>query len=106
MATRLYVGGLAYETTQESLEKLFAGVCETVSVSLVIDRATNTSRGFAFVEVPTPEDATKAIETLNNYSFEGRKLTVNEARPREDKPAGGGYNGGGNRGGGYGGGRN
>lgn len=107
MATKLYVGNLPFQTTSEDLRAHFAQAGNVESASVVEDRMTGRSRGFGFVEMTTPEEATAAIEQLNGKDFGGRTLTVNEARPRTDRPAGGGYGGGGNRGGGggYGGGR-
>lgn len=81
MATRLYVGGIPYETTEEVLQKFFVQAGEVVSVSILRDRETNRSRGFGFVEMATDEGAKKAIEIFDGKDFNGRKLTVNEARP-------------------------
>src|SRR5438132_13733397 len=103
MATKLYVGNLSFQTTSEDLRAHFAQAGNVESASVVEDRMTGRSRGFGFVEMATPEEATAAIEQLNGKEFAGRNLTVNEARPRTDRP-GGGYGGGGGRGGGYGGG--
>jgi len=107
MATKLYVGNLPFQTTSDELRDHFAQAGSVESASVVEDRMTGRSRGFGFVEMATPEEATTAIEQLNGKDFGGRNLTVNEARPRTDRGpgAGGGYGGGGNRsGGGYGGG--
>ena len=104
MATKLYVGNLSFQTTSDELRDHFAQAGTVESASVVEDRMTGRSRGFGFVEMATPEEAAAAIEQLNGKEFGGRNLTVNEARPRTDRP-GGGYGGGGNRGGGgYGGG--
>jgi RNA recognition motif-containing protein len=108
MATKLYVGNLSFQTTSDELRDYFAQAGTVESASVVEDRMTGRSRGFGFVEMATPEDATSAIEQLNGKEFGGRNLTVNEARPRTDRGPGnygnrGGYGGGG--GGGYGGGR-
>src|SRR5213078_5265232 len=105
MATKLYVGNLSFQTNSEDLRAHFAQAGNVESASVVEDRMTGRSRGFGFVEMATPEEAAAAIEQLNGKEFAGRNLTVNEARPRTDRP-GGGYGGGGNRGGGggYGGG--
>jgi RNA recognition motif-containing protein len=105
MATKLYVGNLSFQTTSEDLKEHFAQAGNVESASVVEDRMTGRSRGFGFVEMSTPEEAAAAIEQFNGKEFAGRNLTVNEARPRTDRP-GGGYGGGGNRGGGggYGGG--
>jgi cold-inducible RNA-binding protein len=99
MARKLYVGNLPFQTGEQDLQELFASAGTVDSVNIVRDNATGRARGFAFVEMATDEDAQKAISQLNNYSYGGRNLTVNEARP---KPQGGGGFGGG---GGYGGGR-
>ena len=101
MATKLYVGNLSFQTTSDELRDHFAQAGNVESASVVEDRMTGRSRGFGFVEMATAEEAAAAIEQLNGKEFAGRNLTVNEARPRTDRP-GGGY-GGGNRGGGGGG---
>jgi RNA recognition motif-containing protein len=85
MGTRLYVGNLAYTTMEDDLRALFTGVGVVVGCDLVIDRFTSKSRGFAFVEMTSPEDAGRAVEQLNGYELDGRKLMVNEARPREPR---------------------
>src|SRR5262249_27003219 len=112
MATKLYVGNLSFQTTSDELRDHFAQAGSVESASVVEDRMTGRSRGFGFVEMATPEEATTAIEQLNGKEFGGRNLTVNEARPRTDRGPGGGYGGnrggggyGGGGGGGYGGGR-
>lgn len=108
MATKLFVGNLSFRTTSEELRDLFAAAGTVESASVIEDRETGRSRGFGFVEMATQEDATKAVEQFNGKDFGGRNLTVNEARPREDRGGGGGRNfggGGGNRGGGGGGNR-
>ena len=88
MATKLYVGNLSFDTTEESLRTLFEADGRQVSeVAIVMDRDTNRPRGFAFVQMATPEDSQKAIDALNGRELEGRALTVSEARP---KPPGGG----------------
>jgi cold-inducible RNA-binding protein len=92
MARKLYVGNLPYDTGEQDLESLFAGVGAVERVSVMRDMATGRARGFAFVEMASDEDAQKAIDQLNNHDLGGRTLTVNEARP---KPQGsGGYGGG------------
>ena len=96
MARKLYVGNLPYETGEQDLQELFGSAGTVETVNLMRDMATGRSRGFAFVEMSTDEEAQKAIADLNAHEMGGRGLTVNEARP---KPA---YSGGG--GGGYGGG--
>ena len=107
MATKLYVGNLAFQTTSEELQSLFAQAGTVESASVVEDRMTGRSRGFAFVEMATAEEANAAIEQLNGKEVGGRALKVNEAKPRENRGGGGGRGGfGGNRGGGgYGGNR-
>ena len=111
MGTKLYVGNLSFRTTSEELKDAFAAAGTVESASVIEDRDTGRSRGFAFVEMATPEEAAAAIEQFNGKDFGGRNLTVNEAKPREDRGGRGGggggrggYGGGGGRGGGYGGG--
>ena len=109
MSTKLYVGNLAFQTTSQELQELFAQAGTVESASVVEDRDTGRSRGFAFVEMSTKEEAATAIEQFNGKEVGGRALKVNEAKPRENRSGGGGGRGfGGNRGGGggYGGGRN
>ena len=101
MGTKLYVGNLSFRTTSEELREAFGAAGTVESASVIEDRDTGRSRGFAFVEMATPEEAAAAIEQFNGKDFGGRNLTVNEAKPREDRGRGG-YGGG--RGGGYGGG--
>ena len=103
MGTKLYVGNLSFRTTSEELRDAFAAVGTVESASVIEDRDTGRSRGFAFVEMASPEEAAAAIEQFNGKDFGGRNLTVNEAKPREDRGGRGGYGGGGGRGG-YGGG--
>jgi RNA recognition motif-containing protein len=104
MGTKLYVGNLSFRTTSEELREAFAAVGTVESASVIEDRDTGRSRGFAFVEMATPEEAAAAIEQFNGKDLGGRNLTVNEAKPRTDRGGrGGGYGGGGGRGG-YGGG--
>ena len=97
MNRKLYVGNLPFSTEESTLEGLFAEAGPVQSVRVMRDRATGQSRGFAFVEMATDEDAQKAIDALNNYSYGGRNLTVNEARPKPQSfgGGGGGYGGGG-----------
>ena len=85
MATKLYVGGIPYSTTEASLGDLFAKAGNVVSTSIIIDRMTGRSKGFGFVEMSNDEEAQKAIEMFNGQDFEGRKLTVNVARPLEPR---------------------
>src|SRR2546430_1741775 len=102
MGTKLYVGNLSFNTTETDLQDMFAAVGPVQEVSLMQDKFTGKSRGFAFVTMTTEADAQKAITEFNGKTVEGRPLTVNEARPREARPPGGGGGGGGR--GGYGGG--
>lgn len=104
MATRIYVGGLPYSATEQELENLFASSGTVTSATVVTDKYTGQAKGFGFVEMSTDAEAQAAINTLNGTMMGGRSLTVNEAKPREDRPrsGGGGYGGGGNRGGGGG----
>src|SRR5712691_6012560 len=108
MSTKLYIGNLAFQTTSQELQELFAQAGTVESASVVEDRMTGRSRGFAFVEMSTKEEANAAIEQFNGKELGGRALKVNEAKPRENRSGGGGGRGfGGNRGGGgYGGNRN
>jgi RNA recognition motif-containing protein len=101
MSTKLYVGNLAFQTTSEELQQLFAQAGTVESASVVEDRMTGRSRGFAFVEMSSAEEATAAIDQFNGKEVGGRALKVNEAKPRENRGGGGGrgFGGGGNRGG-------
>ena len=105
MATRLFVGNLTYNSTDNDLQDYFSQAGTVVSVDIMQDRATGRSRGFAFVEMSSQAEADKAVEMFHQKDFQGRALTVNEARPREER-AGGGDGGGRDqrRGGGGGGG--
>ena len=103
MATKLYVGNLPFQTTSDDLREHFAQAGNVESAQVVEDRMTGRSRGFGFVEMTSPEEAAAAIEQFNGKDFNGRNLTVNEARPRTGGGGYGGGGGGGNRGG-YGGG--
>lgn len=101
MATKLYVGGVSYGTTEDGLRDAFAQAGNVVSAKIIMDRMTGRSRGFAFVEMATDEEAQKAIELWNGKELEGRTLTVNEARPLEERaPRTGGYRGNGDNQGG------
>ena len=95
METKLYVGNLSYETTEDELRSLFTQMGTVNEVALIKDRDTGSSKGFAFVTMGSQEDANKAIEQLNGKSMGNRDLTVNMARPREERPrsndGGGGY---------------
>ena len=106
MEVKLYVGNLAYSTTEDELRTLFAQAGTIVSVAVIKDRDTGNSKGFAFVEMASQADAQKAISMFNSYRLGDRTLTVNPARPREERSGGGGFGGGrgGGGGGGYGGG--
>jgi RNA recognition motif-containing protein len=109
MSTKLYVGNISFNTTNQDLNELFGAVGAVQSANVVEDRETGRSRGFAFVEMASKEDAEKAISQLNGKEVDGRELKVNEAKPREDRGGrGGGYGGGygGGRGNGGGGGNN
>ena len=96
--TNIFVGNLSYQTTQEEIEAAFAAFGTVVRVSVIRDRDTGQSRGFAFVEMSSSAEAAKAISALNGQEMNGRAMNVNEARPREER-AGGGRSGGGGRGG-------
>lgn len=98
MTTKLYIGGLSYDTSDEGLRDAFAEVGTVTSATVIRDRMTGRSRGFGFVEMSSDEEAQKAIRELNGKMLDGRTLTVNEARPQGQ----GGQRGGGRRGGGYG----
>ena len=100
MAARLFVGNLPFTTTENDLQDYFAQAGAVTAVNIMQDRATGRSRGFAFIEMASTDDASKAITMFHQKDFQGRPLTVNEARPREERPAGGGGRGGGG-GGGY-----
>ncbi|GBR74645.1 RNA-binding protein [Candidatus Termititenax aidoneus] len=92
---KLYIGGLAYATTDDSLKAGFSAAGTVVSAKVIIDRATNRSKGFGFVEMSTPEEAAKAIELFNGKEFDGRNIKVSEARPQEPRASRGGFDGGG-----------
>jgi cold-inducible RNA-binding protein len=105
MSTKLYVGNLAFQTTSQELQQLFGQAGTVQSASVVEDRDTGRSRGFAFVEMSSEEEATSAIQQFNGKEVGGRALKVNEAKPRENRGGGGGRGYNDNRGGGgYGGG--
>ena len=111
MGKKLYVGNLTYDVTDATLEQLFAAHGTVQSAQVIMDRDTGRSKGFGFVEMKTDQEAQAAIAAMNGKEVDGRSLTVNEAKPREDRGGGrggsgggrGGYGGGGSRGG-YGGG--
>ncbi len=110
MSTKLYVGNISFNTSNTDLEEMFGKVGTVLSSNIIEDRETGRSRGFAFVEMSSNEEAQNAISSLNGTEVDGRELLVNEAKPRENRSGGGGggYGGGGggrggNRGGGGGG---
>ena len=110
MAKKLYIGGLSYSTTEDSLREAFSQAGAVESASIIMDKMSGRSRGFGFVEMTNDEDAEKAIEMWNGKELDGWKLTVNEPRPMGDRPprwtgGGGGFNRGGSGGGGFSGGR-
>jgi RNA recognition motif-containing protein len=105
MGKKLYVGNLSYQVDSSELEQLFGAHGQVVSAQIISDRDTGRSKGFGFVEMGTDEEAQAAIAALNGQQHGGRALTVNEARPREDRGPRGGGGGGGGYGGGGGGGR-
>ena len=107
MSKKLYVGNLAFQTTSQDLQELFAQAGTVESASVISDRDTGQSKGFAFVEMSSEEEAATAIDQFNGKELAGRMLKVNEARPRENRGGGGGGGRGfgGNRGGGHGGNR-
>ena len=105
MGTKLYVGNLPFNTTENELQEIFSQAGAVQEVTLMQDRFTGKSRGFAFVTMSSDEEAQNAISKFNGHTMDGRPMTVNEARPREQRPPGGGGGGGRYGGGGYGGGR-
>ena len=106
MSTKLFVGNLSFNTTQEQLQDLFAAHGNVVEVDVIMDKFSGRPRGFGFVTMESKEAADAAVQALNGKEIDGRALTVNEARPREERPRGGGGYGGGRGGeGGGGGGR-
>jgi len=104
MSSKIYVGGLPYATTDAQLQDLFSTHGQVESARVITDKFTGRSRGFGFVEMANSDEAQKAIQALNGTDFEGRNLTVNEARPQERRAGGFGDRGGERRGGGGGGG--
>ncbi len=102
MSSKLYVGNLSYNTTENQLHDAFSAHGTVVEANLMIDRESGRPRGFAFVTMGSADEAQKAIDALHGASMDGRPLTVNVARPREDRPSGGGGGGGGRGGGGGG----
>jgi cold-inducible RNA-binding protein len=100
MNNKLFVGNLSFNTTENDLQDAFAAHGTVTEANLMMDRATGRPRGFGFITMSSDEEAQKAVEALNGTSLDGRALTVNIAKPREDRPAGGGrreYSGGRNR---------
>ncbi len=99
MAKKLYVGGIPYSSTDADLRDAFAQIGEVTSATIIMDRMSGRSKGFGFVEMTNDDDAAKAIDTWNSKDFQGRKLTVNEARPmqpRDNNRSGGSRDNGGN----------
>ncbi len=103
MSKKLFVGGLSYDTTDETLKEAFSKIGTVESASVIMDKMSGRSKGFGFVEMSSEEEAQKAIEAMNNQEIDGRKVTVNEARPMQPRPSrdSGGFG----RGRGFGGGR-
>ena len=101
MSTKLFVGNLSFNTTENDLQDAFSAHGVVAEVNLMMDRSTGRSRGFAFVTMSTPEEAQKAISAMNGSTLHDRALTVNVARPKEERPGGGGgrrdFRGGGGR---------
>lgn len=104
--TNIYVGNLSFKATEDEIKQAFSQYGKVARVSIIVDRETNRSRGFAFVEMPDSQEAQAAIDGLNNQELAGRRISCNEARPRENQGGGGGggggrpYSGGGGGGGG------
>lgn len=103
MATKLFVGGLSWDTTEESLRNLFATVGTVTSATIIMDKFSGKSRGFGFVEMGSADEAAKAISELNGKQLDGRTIVVNEAKPLAPRENRGGFGGGDRRGGGGGG---
>jgi RNA recognition motif-containing protein len=93
MSSKLFVGNLSFETTENELQDAFAAHGTVTEANILMDRMSGRPRGFGFVTMSTPEEAQKAIEAMNGAQLGGRALTVNIARPREDRPSGGGGGG-------------
>lgn len=91
MGKRLYVGNLAYSSTEEGVRDLFSQAGEVVNVTIIMDRETGRSKGFGFVEMADDTGFQEALRRFNGYQYENRRLTVNEARPREERSGGGGF---------------
>lgn len=92
MAKKLFVGGLSFGTSEDTLRNTFAQAGTVASAAVIMDRMSGRSKGFGFVEMENDAEADKAIEMFNGTELEGRTLTVNEARPREERPQRGGFN--------------
>lgn len=92
MSKKLYVGNLAYSVTSSNLEQMFTSHGQIRSAEVIMDRTSGRSKGFGFVEMETDDEAEAAIAALNGQQHEGRELTVNEAKPRENRSGGGDYN--------------
>ena len=106
MATKLYVGSLSYNTTDDQLKQHFSQAGNVVSAAVITDKMSGRSKGFGFVEMGSEEEAQKAVEMFNGQELDGRAIVVNEARPMQPRaPRTGGFGGGGGGGGGFGGGR-
>ncbi len=99
MASKLYIGSLSYDTTEDTLKDLFSQAGTVQSVAIILDRMSGRSKGFGFVEMSSDEEAQKAIEMFNGKELDGREIVVNEARPMRDSGPRGGFS----RGGGFGG---
>ena len=91
MAKKLYVGGLSYNTTEQTLKDAFAQAGTVETAIIITDKISGRSKGFGFVEMSSDEEAKKAIETLNGKELDGRNIIVNEARPQESRPRSGGF---------------
>ncbi len=91
MAKKLFVGGLSFDTTENSLKETFSKAGTVESATIIIDKISGRSKGFGFVEMSSDEEANKAIEMFNGKELDGRNVTVNEARPMEPRPQGGGF---------------
>jgi RNA recognition motif-containing protein len=89
MATNLFVGSLSWNVTDDQLKDFFSAAGTVVSAKVIVDRESNRSKGFGFVEMSSDEEAKKAVDELNGKELDGRAITVNEARPREERPQGG-----------------
>ncbi len=86
MATKLFVGSLAWATNDDALKEFFSAAGNVVSANVIVDRETNRSKGFGFVEMSSDEEAKKAVDELNGKELDGRPIVVSEARPREERP--------------------